>query len=66
MNKVSSLISYSRRREIVPRGADAVGGEDMAKVSEAAIQAGAARKPVSDKRRDRAMREGLAECALIG
>ena len=37
---VSSLISYSGRREIVPRGADAVGGEDMAKVSETAIQGG--------------------------
>ena len=63
---VSSLISYSRRREIVPRRADAVGGKDMAKVSEVAIQAGAARKPLGDKRRDRAMREGLAECPLIG
>ena len=63
---VSSLISYSRRRENVPRGADAVGGEDMAKVGETPIQSRAARKPISDKRGNRAMREGLAECPLIG
>ncbi|MDT8853846.1 hypothetical protein RNZ50_02120 [Paracoccaceae bacterium Fryx2] len=66
MNMISSISLYSGRHEIVPSGTEAVGGENVAKIGEAAVKCGPAAEPRARQRRNRAMRQRRAEAAVLG
>ena len=64
MNMISSFDLYSGRREIVPGGTEAVGGENVAEFGKAAVDCGPTAEALGRQRGDRAMRQRRAEPAI--
>jgi hypothetical protein len=65
MNMISSFPLYSGRCHIVPDGTEAMGCEDVAEISDAAVEAGPASETFGDQRRNRAMRQRCAEVTIV-
>jgi len=63
---ISSFRLYSGRREIVPRGTETVGGEDVTEIGEAAVERGPAPETLDRERGDGAMGQRRAEPAILG
>jgi hypothetical protein len=63
---LSSLCFYSRGLKTVPGGTEPVGGEDVTKIGNAAVERGSAAETLGRERRDGAMRQRRAETAILG